>query len=67
VRGVTLDEGSLAALPGALVALRGRGRLVAPAAVSVPPDVTELARDARHWVGERQPPAGPPVRLVRAR
>ena len=67
VRGVALDEGSLAALPGALVALRGRGRLVAPAAVSVPPDVTELARDARHWVGERQPPAGPPVRLVRAR
>ena len=48
-------------------ALRARGRLVMPASAPVPAEVVELARDDADWVGERTPPASPPVRLTRAR
>jgi uncharacterized protein YbaR (Trm112 family) len=34
-------------------ALRPGGRMVAPAESAVPEDITELARDANHWVGEK--------------
>ncbi|HKG94736.1 MAG TPA: hypothetical protein VKA84_22675, partial [Gemmatimonadaceae bacterium] len=44
-------------------ALRPRGRLLAPADVPVPADVAELARDERHWVGERTAGVSQPVRL----
>jgi uncharacterized protein YbaR (Trm112 family) len=43
--------------------LRSRGRLVAPAEVAVPPDVSELVRDAEDWVGERAVVASPPIAL----
>jgi uncharacterized protein YbaR (Trm112 family) len=63
VRGVALDERTADAgrLRAAAAALRPRGRLVAPAAAPLPDGVTELARDARHWVAERDPA---PSRLV---
>lgn len=69
LRGVALDEGTAAAerLAAALTALRPGGRLVAPAATPVPDGVRELARDARHWVAEREAPAGAVVPLRRAR
>ena len=67
VRAAAVDDHTLAALPGAVAALRARGRLVVPAAAPLPADVTELARDELHRVGERLPPSGPPVPLVRAR
>jgi hypothetical protein len=35
------------------VLLRSKGRLVAPNAVPVPPEIAELARDVEYWVGER--------------
>jgi uncharacterized protein YbaR (Trm112 family) len=47
-------------------ALRHRGRLVAPATLPVPEGVSELARDARHWVAERTAVrASPPQPLRR--
>ena len=64
VRGVALDLAATpnaALLAGAVGALRPRGRLVAPVAVRVPAGVTELARDEREWVAEREAPARPPV------
>ena len=68
VRGAVLDEATLELLPGALHALAARGRLVAPASSAVPGDVTELARDDRHWVAERAAAATAPVALrARAR
>ena len=52
---------------GAVRALRGGGRLVAPAWAALPPEVRELARDARHWVAEREAMASAPVALRRGR
>jgi hypothetical protein len=68
VRGVALDEGTsgAATVEGAVRALRVRGRLVAPATAALPPGVRELARDARHWVAERDAPPSAPIRLARA-
>ena len=65
VRGVALG-GRLAAptlLSSAVERLRSRGRLVAPAPVPLPDDVTELARDSQDWVAERAVVASPPVAL----
>jgi hypothetical protein len=45
-------------------ALRGRGRIVAPAETAVPVGVRELARDERYWVGERESVASSPVQLT---
>lgn len=54
---------------GAVHALLHGGRLLAPCAIHVPPGVQELARDARHWIGERLPLESPPVtlRVIRGR
>jgi uncharacterized protein YbaR (Trm112 family) len=55
-RAVALDAW-VAAQPQAVAAwvsaTRAGGRVVAPTQVPVPDGVRELARDARHWVGER--------------
>lgn len=48
---------------GAVRALRPGGRLVAPAWLPLPAESTELARDARHWVAERDAAPSAPVRL----
>jgi uncharacterized protein YbaR (Trm112 family) len=63
LRGVALDGGTATPerLTAAARALRPRGRLLAPAAAPLPGGVTELARDGRHWVAEREPA---PPRLV---
>ena len=64
VRGIALDMPAArrpAVLAGAVEALRTRGRLVGPAAVALPAGVTELARDDREWVAERDAPARRPV------
>lgn len=55
VRGIALDAvtATPARLEAAARALRPRGRLVAPIGVALPAGVRELARDARHWVAER--------------
>jgi uncharacterized protein YbaR (Trm112 family) len=55
---------------GIAAAIGAKGRLVATAAVGVPPGVDELARDADYWVGEisasQRPPAGlTPLRIGR--
>ena len=54
-RGIALDAAHADArtLMSAVTALAARGRLVAPAACPVPVGVTELARDERDWVAER--------------
>ncbi|HEX5830123.1 MAG TPA: hypothetical protein VFY16_04020 [Gemmatimonadaceae bacterium] len=54
------DPGTVA---GAVRTLRARGRLVAPAWLPLPAECTELARDVRHWVAERDAPPSAPVRL----
>jgi uncharacterized protein YbaR (Trm112 family) len=56
-RGVALDEAHAgpAYLDDAVRVLRPRGRLVAPASTPTPNGVTELARDDRLWVAERDP------------
>jgi uncharacterized protein YbaR (Trm112 family) len=66
LRAAAIDTptGGIAAVIGA------KGRLVATAAVAVPPGVDEIARDADYWVGEvsasQRPPAGlTPLRIVR--
>jgi uncharacterized protein YbaR (Trm112 family) len=46
-------------LARALSTVQPKGRIVAPPSLPVPQGVTELARDARSWVGERDvPPSG---------
>ncbi len=52
-RGVALDEAHGPAAAAAVEALAATGRLLAPATLPLPAGVTELARDARHWVAER--------------
>lgn len=49
----------------ALAAVRPKGRVVGPVSLPVPTGITELARDARQWVGERDAAPGPVVRLGR--
>jgi hypothetical protein len=55
LRGAALDTATAdpARVEAAVRALRPRGRLVAPADVPLPAGVSELARDERHWVAER--------------
>lgn len=52
-RGVALDARGLTMLGDAANAVQARGRLVGPVTLDVPAGVTELARDAEVWVGER--------------
>ena len=49
---------SPALLEASLEALAPGGRLLAPAALPLPSDVSELARDERHWLAERQRTGG---------
>jgi len=69
VRGVALDGATslTSTVDAAVRALRTGGRLVAPVGVALPAGVHELARDARHWVAEREPAPTAPVTLVRRR
>lgn len=68
-RGVALDPWvaeDAHAIASWVVACRPKGRVVAHASVPVPAGVVELARDAQHWVGEREAVvASPPVPLGR--
>jgi uncharacterized protein YbaR (Trm112 family) len=67
-RGVAIDAGGAAGAPAervasAVRATRTKGRVVGPVGLPLPDGVSELARDEREWVGERQPPASPLVTL----
>ena len=53
-RGIALDGRHAAHVAGAARALRQYGRLVAPIAAALPPDVEELARDGRDWVATKR-------------
>jgi hypothetical protein len=59
------DGGAAGALrvEAAARALRGGGRLLAPVGAAVPSGIVELARDERHWLGEREAGVSQPVRL----
>lgn len=66
VRGVALDPADgEARLREALRVLAGRGRLVAPARLPVPPDADELARDGTIWVARTRLAASAPVGIAR--
>ena len=68
IHGAALDYGTPSALESAARALKPRGRLVAPAGSDVPAGVTEVARDAEWWIGERGPETvTAPVSLTRTR
>jgi uncharacterized protein YbaR (Trm112 family) len=64
VDGAALVHIEAARLADIVRVLRPRGRLVAPAHAPVPVGIAELARDDRHWVGEK---LGDVVGLSRAR
>jgi hypothetical protein len=66
LRGIALDEHHSAprVVEAAVRALKSGGRLIAPISATIPPAVTEKARDDRHWVGEVGPAATPPVPLT---
>ena len=53
-RGIALDERHAVQVNGAARALRQFGRLVAPVAATLPPDLEELARDGRDWVATKR-------------
>lgn len=53
LQGMALERASPPRVKDAVRVLKLRGRLVAPSSVPVPVGVSELARDARHWVGEK--------------
>jgi hypothetical protein len=63
-RGVALDERSEPLVASAMRAVRGGGRVVGSAALPVPPNVTELVRDDRVWVGEKTAAPDAAPRLV---
>jgi uncharacterized protein YbaR (Trm112 family) len=62
-RGIAIDQSSQRRTMSALRVVRSGGRIVAPAAVPLPPGVTELARDDELWVGERESIGSPLVTL----
>jgi uncharacterized protein YbaR (Trm112 family) len=63
MRAIALDDDAAHLADAAVVALRDGGRLVAPARTPLPAHVTELARDARQWVAERDARPSAPVQL----
>jgi uncharacterized protein YbaR (Trm112 family) len=63
VRGIAVDRGDADRVASAVRATRVTGRVVAPVEVPLPSGVTELARDGRVWVAERDAPASPLVAL----
>ncbi|HVA56346.1 MAG TPA: hypothetical protein VNF92_00495 [Gemmatimonadaceae bacterium] len=65
-RALAVDRTADAAfLARALAGVQAGGRVVAPADIPVPRGVTELARDAALWVGERDAPPSGLVSLAR--
>ncbi|MEP6622580.1 MAG: hypothetical protein ABJE47_24875 [bacterium] len=62
-RATAIDAGDAARVSSAVRATRVKGRIVGTAAVALPDDVRELARDDAGWVGEREAPASPLVSL----
>jgi len=62
-RAMAIDDGGDSRVASAVRATRAKGRVVAPVSVSVPAEVTELARDDRMWVGERGAAVSPLVSL----
>lgn len=62
-RAMAIDDGSASRVASAVRATRAKGRVLAPVAVPVPSEVTELARDDTMWVGERSAPPSPLVSL----
>jgi uncharacterized protein YbaR (Trm112 family) len=68
-RGVALDDAHAGPewLASAAEAVRPGGRLLAPAAATVPAGFTELARDANQWVAVKAARPEPMVPLTRPR
>jgi hypothetical protein len=62
-RAMAIDDGRATRVASAVRATRAKGRVLAPVAVPVPEDVTELARDATMWVGERSALESPLITL----
>lgn len=63
MRAAALDERTAPLAAQVARVVSDRGRVVAPAWATLPPDVTELARDDRQWVAERQARISAPVQL----
>ena len=53
-RGIAIDRVPPARLASAIRVARAGGRIVAPASLTRPEEVRELARDAELWVGEKE-------------
>ena len=51
-------------ITSAIRAVRAGGRVLGPASLALPEDVTEIARDARMWVGEKTAASDATPRLV---
>ena len=68
-RGIALDasHASPAHLADAIAALQPAGRMVAPATIPLPEELTLLARDERYLVAERTAGVSAPVPLGRAK
>jgi uncharacterized protein YbaR (Trm112 family) len=62
-RAIAIDDGRATRVASAVRATRAKGRVLAPVSVPVPEDVTELARDATMWVGERSALESPLITL----
>jgi uncharacterized protein YbaR (Trm112 family) len=62
-RAIALDTGDAARVASAVNTTRPKGRVVAPITIELPDGITELARDASVWVGERVSPASPLITL----
>lgn len=64
-RAATIDP-AIALPPEQVVrALRGHGRALGPASLPLPTGMTELARDAREWVAEKNAAPEPAPRMVK--
>jgi uncharacterized protein YbaR (Trm112 family) len=62
-RAMALDAAGSERTASAIRATRTKGRVLADAALPLPAGVTELARDDRMWVGEREPAPSPLITL----
>lgn len=62
-RAVATNDVDLHRLASVARTTRAGGRIVAPSRAPLPEDVKELARDETVWVGEREAPSAPLVRL----
>lgn len=67
-RGLALDHTATPAqLASALAVVSGGGRVLAPATLPLPDGLSELARDDRHWIGERTTASSGVVSITRRR